>query len=297
MRITPSFTLLVTLVGCGNSFVRSDTDAGSPALDAAGPDLGPDLGADLFDAGDLGPLDCMPHEFRGCSHARYEWYWNGDDCELIFDCWGMGETSRRACLAARVGCGAADPCSAMDAEDIPVACPPTPGYGWDGDECTRIECCEGPHCDGLFASEDECAAEYVECGAPNSCGPELALGSNTLPADRLAAAPRAAECVVTAGEDWLARGVFIAPEPGYYAFRAHPLIAFGGPTDIAIFNGRCSDERRSCFSGEGGGDAVALLRANDVITVLAKPEYHPVDGDPVALFSRIEISISFEPLE
>lgn len=48
--------------------------------------------------------DCTPWELRGCSHSEHQWYWNGLECERIFECAESGDSSRSECEAMHVGC-------------------------------------------------------------------------------------------------------------------------------------------------------------------------------------------------
>lgn len=152
---------------------------------------------------------------------------------------------------------------------------------WNGVECERILECA----DSGYASEAECEAMHAGC-EPIDCGVPIELGSNELPATAVENAPASADvCRVGAGEHWLARARFTAPEDGTYRISSWPYIAWPAPIDIAVLRGGCGDLPLAC-----GHEASAELRlqAGDVITILSKPAY---DTEAPEFFGAMDVTV------
>lgn len=155
---------------------------------------------------------------------------------------------------------------------------------WNGSECELMHECVGLG----FASRRSCLDEYAACGAEDTCGPELELGSNMLEAQIVDDAPYTAEgCLDWPGQSWLARGIFVAPEDGRYSIRGYPYIAWPEENILAIFDGACTAEPRSCHTGE----AERWLRAGETITILTTPHYDSDLRDPAPFFYAMDIGV------
>ncbi len=123
-----------------------------------------------------GPEECfMP---RG-------WFWNGEACEQILctcdgpDCNALFP-NEAACVDVYGQCLPVPPpsCDPQLAEGVGL-CELFLGWKWDGVDCVGLSgCnCEGPDCANLYADPDQCKAEHAECGPPDVCEPDDAIGS------------------------------------------------------------------------------------------------------------------------
>ena len=156
---------LVAATGCALSSTIED------GMDDVDPDAPPEIEGCVVPEPEAleAPAECEPHEFWGCSYSMAHWFWNGSDCEVVYECADMGFDTRLACLDAHQDCGAPDPCSAVEAPALAPCewegCGPEEGLVvWTGSECQGGWCCTGSECEALqFADMDSCLAAYASC--------------------------------------------------------------------------------------------------------------------------------------
>ncbi|MCZ6795220.1 MAG: hypothetical protein O7J95_16570 [Planctomycetota bacterium] len=121
--------------------------------------------------------DCAPQDARGVGLCALVLgvFWDGERCAFVSGCSCEGEDcdsgydSIEACEADRAACREAA-CEPQKARGV-GACEALLGYRWDGRVCRPVVgCeCEGPDCDRLFASSEECADAVASC--PRDCEP------------------------------------------------------------------------------------------------------------------------------
>jgi len=114
---------------------------------------------------------CAPQDARGegACDMLLGWAWNGTECVALSGCECVGEDcdelyeSPAECERAHVDCWVVD-CDPMQARGV-GACALVLGVVWTGRECVTISgCdCEGPDCDELYDSMDECVDDHEGC--------------------------------------------------------------------------------------------------------------------------------------
>ncbi|MEM9066865.1 MAG: hypothetical protein AAGE52_00125 [Myxococcota bacterium] len=257
------FLTFFLLLACGRSHMLDPS--GAPPTDA-GCRVQFDEGiSERVDA----PLGCEAQEFYGCADSTHQWFWNGRDCELRFDCRDAGHATRHACLEAFAACGV-DACSPMDTNHVD-ACGIVSGYTWTGRECAPLGCCEGPDCPALFPNEASCTAVYRACGIEDRCGPEVTLGATDL--SRVTPFPATSDAEFCGASLWNARAVFVAPREGSYWILGDVRIASPTHTSVAVLRGRCTRELRECIWPDTGP---LFLREGETITILLAHEDGPL---------------------
>ena len=85
----------------------------------------------------------------------------GSECDAIYP-------TRAACERVYAEC--APPCSRMQADSKNLDCLFVNGFSWTGIECKPIVCgCDGPDCDRLYATAEECEATHRACPPLSMC--------------------------------------------------------------------------------------------------------------------------------